>query len=70
MIIALIVRIHDHGLTASQAELVAEMQEWFADRSEGTEMHDSHSIRTDYADMEVATTGTRAAAEVEARACR
>jgi hypothetical protein len=45
MIIALIVRIYDHGLPDTQAELVAEMQEWFADRSEGKKMPDSRSIR-------------------------
>jgi hypothetical protein len=45
MNIALIVRIHDHGLPATQAELVAEMQDWFADRSDGKKMPDSRSIR-------------------------
>ena len=45
MNIALIVRIHDHGLPATQAELVAEMQDWFADRSDGMKMPDSRSIR-------------------------
>lgn len=45
MNIALIVRIHDHGLPATQAELIAEMQDWFADRSDGKKMPDSRSIR-------------------------
>ena len=45
MNIALIVRIFDHGLPDSQADLVAEMQEWFADRSDGKKMPDSRSIR-------------------------
>ena len=45
MNIALIVRIYDHGLPATQAELVAEMQDWFADRSDGKKMPDSRSIR-------------------------
>ena len=45
MNIALIVRIHDHGLPATQAELVAEMQDWFAYRSDGKKMPDSRSIR-------------------------
>lgn len=31
MTVALMLRIHDHGLPATQAELVAEMQDWFAD---------------------------------------
>ncbi len=45
MNLALILRIHDHGLPATQAELVAEIQEWFADRSDGKNMPDSRSIR-------------------------
>lgn len=45
MIIALIVRIYDHGLPATQAELVAEMQDWFADQTDGRKMPDSRSIR-------------------------
>lgn len=45
MTIALIVRIHDRGLPATQAELVAEMQDWFADRSDGKKMPDERSIR-------------------------
>ena len=45
MNIALILRIFDHGLPDTQADLVAEMQEWFADRSDGKKMPDSRSIR-------------------------
>ena len=45
MNIALIVRIFDQGLPHTQADLVAEMQEWFADRSDGKKMPDSRSIR-------------------------
>jgi hypothetical protein len=45
MNVALIVRIHDHGLPPSQADLIAEMQSWFADQSDGTKMPDSRSIR-------------------------
>jgi hypothetical protein len=45
MTIALIRRIFDHGLPATQAELVAEMQEWFADQTDGKKMPDSRSIR-------------------------
>jgi hypothetical protein len=45
MNIALIVRIFDHGLPDTQADLVAEMQEWFADQSDGKKMPDSRSIR-------------------------
>ena len=45
MIVALIQRIHDHGLPATQAELVAEMQDWFANQSDGKKIPDSRSIR-------------------------
>jgi len=45
MNIALIVRIFDHGLPDTQADLVVEMREWFADRSDGKKMPDSRSIR-------------------------
>jgi len=45
MNIALILRIFDHGLPDTQADLVAEMQEWFSDRSDGKKMPDSRSIR-------------------------
>lgn len=45
MNIALIVRIHDRGLPATQSDLVSEMQEWFAERSDGKKMPDSRSIR-------------------------
>ena len=45
MMVALILRIHDHGLPATQAELIAEMQEWFADQTDGKKMPDSRSIR-------------------------
>jgi hypothetical protein len=33
MMVALIHRIHDRGLPSTQAELVAEMQDWFADQT-------------------------------------
>lgn len=45
MTVALIKRIHDDGLPATQTELVAEMQDWFADRSNGAQMPDGRSIR-------------------------
>lgn len=45
MNVALIQRIHERGLPATQAELIAEMQGWFADQSDGTKMPDSRSIR-------------------------
>ena len=45
MNVALIQRIHDSGLPATQSELIAEMQDWFADRSDGTKIPDSRTIR-------------------------
>lgn len=45
MNIALIRRIHDHGLPSTQAELIAEMQDWFADQTGGARIPDSRSIR-------------------------
>ena len=45
MMVALVVRIVEHGLPTTQADLVAEMQEWFADQSGGKKMPDSRSIR-------------------------
>jgi hypothetical protein len=45
MMVALILRIHDHGFPPTQAELIAEMQEWFADQTDGKKMPDSRSIR-------------------------
>lgn len=45
MNIALILRIYDHGLPGTQAELVAEMQEWFSMQSDGKKVPDSRSIR-------------------------
>ena len=45
MIVALVRRIHDNGLPATQTELIAEMQDWFADQSDGRRIPDSRSIR-------------------------
>ena len=45
MNVALILRIYERGLPVSQADLVAEMQDWFADQSGGTKMPDSRTIR-------------------------
>ncbi|MCB1397189.1 MAG: hypothetical protein KDJ98_14760 [Rhodobacteraceae bacterium] len=45
MNIALIRRIHDQGPPPTETELIAEMQDWFADRSGGVKMPDSRSIR-------------------------
>jgi hypothetical protein len=45
MMVALIHRIHERGLPATQAELVGEMQDWFADQSDGKKIPESRSIR-------------------------
>lgn len=45
MMNALIVRIHEHGLPATQAELIRDLQDWFADQSDGEEIPDERSIR-------------------------
>lgn len=45
MNVALIQRIHDSGLPATQSELVAEMQDWFDERSDGAKIPDSRTIR-------------------------
>jgi hypothetical protein len=45
MMVALIKRIHDYGLPATQAELIAEMQVWFAERSNGASIPDERGIR-------------------------
>lgn len=45
MNVALIQRIHERGLPATQSELIAEMQDWFADQSDGTKIPDSRTIR-------------------------
>lgn len=45
MNVALIVRIYNHGLPATQTQLIGEMQDWFANKSHGRKMPDSRSIR-------------------------
>jgi hypothetical protein len=45
MLQALTLRIHERGLPASQGELVAEMQEWFVEHSDGNDVPDERSIR-------------------------
>ena len=45
MTVALIQRIHERGLPATQSELVAELQDWFADQSDGKKIPDSRTIR-------------------------
>lgn len=42
---ALIVRIHEKGLPATQAELIADMQDWFAEQSADGQVPDERSIR-------------------------
>jgi hypothetical protein len=45
MYIALMVRIHDQGLPATQAEWLAEVQEWFVANGDGNEVPDERTIR-------------------------
>lgn len=45
MMNALVVRIHERGLPATQSELIADMQEWFAEQSEDGLIPDERSIR-------------------------
>jgi hypothetical protein len=45
MLQALVLRIYERGLPASQGELVAEMQEWFVEHSDGNDVPDERSIR-------------------------
>jgi hypothetical protein len=45
MYINLMVRIHDQGLPATQAEWLGEVQEWFVANSEGGEVPDERTIR-------------------------
>lgn len=45
MNVALITRIHDQGLPPTQAQLIAEMQDWFADQTDGERIPDGRSIR-------------------------
>lgn len=45
MYIALMVRIHDQGLPATQAEWLGEVQEWFVANSDGSEVPDERTIR-------------------------
>ena len=45
MYVAMIQRIHEHGLPATQAELIGELQEWFANGAENGEVPDESTIR-------------------------
>jgi hypothetical protein len=45
MYVTMIKRIHEHGLPATQAELIAELQQWFADVAENGEVPDESTIR-------------------------
>lgn len=45
MLQALALHIHERGIPASQGELVAEMQEWFVEHSDGNDVPDERSIR-------------------------
>ncbi len=45
MYVAMIQRIHERGLPATQAELIGELQEWFANAAEEGEVPDESTIR-------------------------
>ncbi len=45
MYISLIVRIHDQGLPATQAEWLGEVQDWFVANGDGGEVPDERTIR-------------------------
>ena len=45
MYIALMVRIHDQGLPATQADWLGEVQEWFVVHGDGGEVPDERTIR-------------------------
>lgn len=59
MLQALTLRIHELGLPASQGELVAEMQEWFVEHSDGNDVPDERSIRRRITPIWRALTKTR-----------
>jgi len=45
MYVAMIKRIHEHGLPATQAELIGELQEWFGNIAESGDVPDESTIR-------------------------
>lgn len=45
MYVAMIKRIHEHGLPATQAELIGELQEWFGNIAESGDIPDESTIR-------------------------
>jgi hypothetical protein len=45
MYVTMIQRIHEQGLPATQAELIGELQEWFANVAENGEVPDESTIR-------------------------
>jgi hypothetical protein len=45
MYVTLIKRIHEHGIPDTQAELIGELQDWFADVAENGDVPDESTIR-------------------------
>lgn len=45
MYVAMIKRIHEHGLPATQAELIGELQDWFGNVAESGDVPDESTIR-------------------------
>ena len=45
MYVALLKRVHEHGIPETQAELIGDLQDWFADMAENGEIPDESTIR-------------------------
>ena len=45
MYVTLLKRVHEHGLPETQAELIGELQDWFADVAENGDVPDESTIR-------------------------
>lgn len=45
MYVALLKRVHDRGIPETQAELIGELQDWFADVAETSDVPDESTIR-------------------------
>ena len=45
MYVAMVKRIHEHGLPATQTELIGELQEWFGNVAESGDVPDESTIR-------------------------
>jgi hypothetical protein len=48
---AFLIRIHDHGIPASKAEMISDIQDWFVAHSNGDEIPSERSIRRHVDDL-------------------